>query len=76
MRLSGAVCFEKSLSNKDSPFVPSDEEKAEGGVGIYNEERTSDEWEGGCIDNESYYEEEVGNNDEVTDSFGVGVGSE
>ena len=37
VRLSGGVGFEKNLSNKDSSFVPSGEEKDEGGVGIYNE---------------------------------------
>ena len=37
VRLSGGVFFDKNNSNKDSPFVSSNEEKAEGGFGICNE---------------------------------------
>ena len=44
------VYFEKNISNKDSSFVPSDEEKDEVWVGIYNEERTYDEEEAGTVD--------------------------
>ena len=47
VRLSGADLFEKNLSMEDSSFVPSDEEKAKGGVSICNEERTYYEEEGG-----------------------------
>ena len=43
VRLSGAICFEKNMISKDSLFVPSNEEKYEGGVSICNEYRTSDE---------------------------------
>ena len=56
--------------------MPSNEEKAEGGGSICNEDRTYDEEEGGADDEESYDEEEVGNNDEVTDAVGIGGGSE
>ena len=74
MCLSGTVCFEKNLSSKDSSFVPSNEEKAEGGVSICNEERTSDEEEGGNLYEDRYGDEEVGNDDEVTGDFGIGGG--
>ena len=57
MRLSGGVSFEKNTSNKDSSFVTSDEEKYEGGVGIFNEERKYDEEEVGTVGEESDYEE-------------------
>ena len=58
VRLSGVVCFEKNLSNEDSSFVRIDEEKAGGGVSIYNEDGTYDEEEGGGgVDEESYDDE-------------------
>ena len=53
LRLSGSVFFEKNLSSTDSLFVTIDEEKAEGGVGIFNEDITYDEEEGGAVDEES-----------------------
>ena len=43
VHLSGGVSFEKNMGNGDSSYVPRDEDKAEGGVSICNEEITSDE---------------------------------
>ena len=76
VRLSGSVCFEKYLSSEDSSFVPSNEEKSEEGISICNGYRTSDEEEGRTLDEEGFYEEEVGNYGEVADAVVIRRGSE
>ena len=48
MRLSGCVCFEKNLSNKDSSFVPSDEDKADGGSVYVTQRENLMKKRGGC----------------------------
>ena len=47
-----------------------------GGVSICNEERISDVEQEGTPDEDSYDEEEVGNDDEVTVAVKIGGGSE
>ena len=56
--------------------MSSNEENAEGGISICNEEIKSDEEEGVLFYEKSYFDEDLGNDDEVTDAVGIGGGSE